>query len=189
MLDPIDISRLISEDPDIMIDSNMYQHFVDRTNRHRCAVKGFCNKILDYDGNRFDGLMQRAENHDKSKFEEPELEPYIYLTWDYKCKDDGTSFDIADDIRDAIDNATKHHIITNPHHPECHCDNIDDELIDATKMSDVDIAEMVADWCAMSKEKDNSPRDWANKNINVKWKFTNPQNDLIYELIDAIWAD
>ena len=63
-----------------------------------------------------------------------------------------------------------------------------EEMIDATKMPDLDIAEMVADWCAVSEERGNTPKSWADKNVNVRWKFTDEQSDLIYEIIDAVWG-
>ena len=60
-------------------------------------------------------------------------------------------------------------------------------MIDATKMTELDLGEMVSDWLAMSDEKNSNPKDWADKNVNVRWKFTDDQNDLIYELIDAVF--
>jgi len=61
------------------------------------------------------------------------------------------------------------------------------KIIDATKMKDLDIAEMVADWLSMSEEKNSKPKGWADKNVNVRWKFTDEQKDLIYEIIDGVW--
>lgn len=49
-------------------------------------------------------------------------------------------------------------------------------MIDGTKMWEVDIAEMIADWLAMSEEKNSDPYEWAKKNINVRWKFTRRTN-------------
>jgi hypothetical protein len=46
---------------------------------------------------------------------------------------------------------------------------------------------MVADWASVSEERGNSPKSWAKKNVNVRWKFNKKQEDLIYELIDVIW--
>ncbi len=40
---------------------------------------------------------------------------------------------------------------------------------------------------AMSEEKGGTPKNWADKNVNVRWKFTDKQKDLIYELIEKIW--
>ena len=54
-------------------------------------------------------------------------------------------------------------------------------------MIDDDIKEMVADWCAMSEEKGNTPKEWADKVVNKRWKFTSEQTKLIYTLIDKCW--
>jgi hypothetical protein len=51
-------------------------------------------------------------------------------------------------------------------------------------MPNMDIAEMAADWMAMSEEKGTEPKDWADKNVNVRWNFTPKQVDLIYELLE-----
>ena len=44
-----------------------------------------------------------------------------------------------------------------------------------------------ADWMAMSEEKGTDPNDWAKNNINVRWKFTDEQEDMIYALIKDFW--
>lgn len=56
-------------------------------------------------------------------------------------------------------------------------------------MPEMDLAEMVCDWAAMSKEFGDSLKGWADKNINKKWKFNKRQNKIIYELIDYIEGD
>lgn len=56
-----------------------------------------------------------------------------------------------------------------------------------TGMPDLDVAEMCADWMAMSKELGGTPKDWADKNVNVRWKFTEAQKKLIYEIIGECW--
>lgn len=38
----------------------------------------------------------------------------------------------------------------------------------------------------MGEEKGNTVRSWADKNVNVRWKFTEDQVNLIYELIDFL---
>lgn len=91
-----------------------------------------------------------------------------------------------------MNESTQHHVLNNSHHPEFHSDkrvgviNRSDrdkppsEIIDATKMPDIDIGEMCADWFSMSEEKKSNPKDWADKNVNKRWKFTDEQKDLIY---------
>lgn len=62
-------------------------------------------------------------------------------------------------------------------------DGIPDKMVDATKMPDLYVCEMVADWLAMSEEKGTKAQDWADKNVGVRWGFTDYQKSLIYELI------
>jgi len=180
--------------------NKMKSWFEERTNRHIKLVQDFCKKIEEYDPKKFKGLVEQAKDHDASKFEDPEVEPYIYVTWEYKCKDDGIKFEGPEGIKDKMNEATNHHVRHNKHHPESHCDSKDinlinrddrdkkpDKIVDATKMPDIDVAEMCADWFSMSVEKSSHPKDWADKNVNIRWKFNDKQKDLIYELIEKIW--
>ena len=189
----------IAEKPDNW--DKMLDWFEKRTKDHIERVQKFCKKIEDYDPERFDGLIERGKTHDDSKFESPERDPYVYISWQYKCKDDGVDFEPPKDIDDLMNKATEHHIKdrSNRHHPEASCEKEVDlinrkdrdlppsEMIDATKMTDLDLAEMAADWMSMSEEKGGKPQDWAKKNVNVRWKFTDEQEDLIYELLNKIF--
>jgi hypothetical protein len=175
----------------------MKNFFDKRTAKHINLVQKYAKKIADTNP-KFSKIIEQASKHDSSKYEEPEYTPYLYITWDYKCKDEGKDFKIPDEIND--NDATIHHIKHNRHHPEFHDEESGDDSInrndrdatpekatDASKMTDIDIAEMVADWCAMSEEKGNSPKSWADKNINNRWNFSDKQSDLIYKLINDIW--
>lgn len=175
----------------------MKDFFDKRTRKHIDLVKKYAQKIADINPD-LSGVVEQASTHDDSKYEEPEHTPYLYITWDYKCKDEGKDFQIPDGIKD--NDATLHHIKHNRHHPEFHDegsgesslnrnnrDEAPERATDAFKMTDIDIAEMVADWCAMSEEKGNSPQSWADKNVNKRWNFNDKQVDLIYKLMDDIW--
>jgi len=178
----------------------MEDWFEERTKKHIDRVSKYCNLIADED-DRFEELRERAKIHDQSKFESPEREPYVYITWKYKCEDDDVDWEAPEGLDDEMNKATEHHVksASNRHHPEFHSekevdlinrkdrDKPPEEMIDATKMPDLDVAEMVADWCSMSEEKGGHPRDWAKKNVNVRWKFTEDQEDLIYELIGKVF--
>jgi len=176
----------------------MEEFFNKRTERHINLVRKYCDKIHNYYPDQFEGIIERGEEHDQSKYADPEVIPYIYITWDYRCKDLGIDPGISDEIHDEMNAASEHHVHNNRHHPEFFCnekstinredrDAVPDKIIDATEMDDLDIAEMVADWWAMSEEKgDKSPKAWADKNVNKRWKFTKEQKNLIYELIDAL---
>ena len=172
--------------------------FDKRTKRHISLVQKYCG-IIDKKFPEIKGIVARGTAHDASKYSKDELEPYVWLMWQYKCKDDGVDPKLPKGMQAQIDKATEHHILNNAHHPEFHQskktnllakgdrDGIPDESIDATQMSDLDIAEMVADWCAMSEERGNSPKDWADKVVNKRWRFTPEQTKLIYKLIGAAW--
>lgn len=179
----------------------MIDWYEQRTKKHISFVSEFCNKLAEKD-KRFSELKQRAKVHDDSKFEEPEMSAYIWTTWKYKCKDDKLDFedfDPPENIDDLMLEATIHHVVSNSHHPEYHAtdqenvinqenrDKPPEKMVDATKMPELDIAEMCCDWAAMSKERGGSPKDWAKKNVNVRWKFNKEQEDLIYEVLDLIW--
>jgi len=191
------IIRLAKDKPEDW--DKMLDWFEKRTKKHIERVQKYCKKIEDYDKDRFGGLVDRGEVHDQSKYESPERDSYVYITWKHKCEDDGVDFEPPEDIDDKMDKATHHHVKHNKHHPEASCDkevnliNREDrdkppeEMIDATKMTDLDIAEMAADWMAMSEEKGGKPQDWADKNVNVRWRFTDKQKDLIYELLDEVF--
>lgn len=177
----------------------MKEFFDARTKKHIDLVKKYCKKIHDLYGEEFSGIIERGESHDESKWHEPELIPYIYITWDYKCKREKVDFEIPEEIKAKMNDASEHHVNSNAHHPEYHSsakgkinredrDAVPDEIIDAIAMNRLDIAELVCDWCAMSEEKGNSPVDWADKNINTRWKFSDETKYLIYELINDIWS-
>ena len=59
----------------------MVKYFHERTNRHIELVRKYWDKIVEYDQDRFKELLKRKEIHDKSKFNNPEIEPYVYITW------------------------------------------------------------------------------------------------------------
>jgi len=175
----------------------MKDWFEQRTKKHIGRVQKYAKKIEDYD-KRYEGLSKQTEEHDKSKLEDDvEKIPYIFISWDYHCKDLGKDYTMPDGVKDKCNEATLHHVKVNKHHPECWAgdtanintkdrDAVPDQLVDATKMPDIYVAEMMADWLAMSEEKGSSVKDWADKNVNKRWKFTDEQKDIIYNLINAI---
>lgn len=179
----------------------MVQHYQKRTNKHINLVR----KYLDILSEKFPELNKndiesRKKKHDKSKFEQPENTPYVYITWKYRMKDEGKEFNVPQEVQDKMNEATVHHIISNSHHPEYWCgrktglinqknrDKPPEEIVDATKMPNEDIQQMCCDWSAVSEERGNSPLDWAKNNINIRWKFTKQQEDLIYKTLNKIWS-
>lgn len=80
--------------------------------------------------------------------------------------------------------AIQHHVLNNPHHPEYWAEDSDNSKpLDVSKMPEIYIVEMVADWQAMSEELGNTIRDWFNKVNNVRWHFSPDQEELINKLI------
>lgn len=176
--------------------NQMIDYFYKRTKNHIDLVKKYIDKIYLLNPTKYKGLLDRKEIHDQSKYKDPELEPYIFITWKYKCEKEGKSFEIPQKIQDLNHQATFYHIKNNRHHPEFHDPNVTDKnlnkkdrdevpqkITDGTNMSDIDIAEMVADWMAVSEERNSNPVEWANKNINTRWKFSDNQINQIYKLL------
>ncbi len=181
----------------------MKNFFNVRTNFHISLVEKYLQKIINSNlGNKLNKSILKNEIilHDKSKFIEPEYTPYLYITWNYKCKQEGTSFIFSDEMQVKMNNASEHHIKNNKHHPEywsnqntnlinkINRDKPPDEIINVTRMPLDYIACMCADWMAMSEELENSPIDWADKNVNIRWKFTKEQSDFIYKILNEIWG-
>lgn len=177
------------------VTDEMNDWFIKRTNKHIELVQKYAKMIEDYDS-EFNGLLERCKEHDASKFEDSERIPYIFITWRYKCKRDGKSFEISDSMKDKMLKSSLHHVKNNKHHPEYWSeestinredrDKPPEEMVDATSMDEISIAEMVADWKAVGFEMNNSAKEWADKNVNIRWKFTDKQKDLIYELIEVV---
>ena len=160
--------------------------FMKRTKKHVERVQNSAKKIVD-EYPEYKELLEQVKSHDDSKFEEPEMTPYIELTW--AKKDDPK----AESTKE-MDEATLHHIKNNKHHPEYHnkdkanisSTNRDEyiECIDASKMDDISVAEMVSDWQAMSEElQTNTSREWYNDVKDVRWSFSEEQDKLIDKLL------
>jgi transketolase len=164
----------------------MINYYQIRTIKHINRVKKWANKIVQQHPELKDLLIQ-IQTHDQSKFEQPELDPYIWLTWKYKCQDENVEFNIPERIKKLIKNAVTHHLQSNKHHPEYFASDPTEKPVNAEHMDDISIAEMIADWFAMSEEKKNNPKEWADKNIGTRWNFTDHQKKLIYKLIDTVW--
>ena len=179
--------------------ADMIRYFSVRTNYHIGEVLNNWRYLLNSEFK--DICLQHPDimNHDKSKFSEPEYTPYIYIGWYYKKKGEGVEYEYPEDMKQQVIDASTHHVLNNPHHPEYWdknlkpSDAINDkdrdkpsgELVDATTMPEWAIAEMCADWQSVATERGTtSTREWADNNVNVRWKFNENQVDLIYNLIN-----
>lgn len=195
-----------NEAKELTLKKRMENWYEERTNKHINLVKKYCEKIAD-NFEEFEELRKRAKVHDDSKFKSPEKSPYVFITWKYKCLDEGWDFEECnppEDMDKKMNEATKHHVLYNSHHPEYHLSEKDKKgdilnegnrdkppakALDVTAMPRLDIAEMCADWMAMSEERGNSPKSWADKNIGVRWEFNDDQKYLIYEILNEVWKD
>lgn len=188
---------------DKIVTKEMIDYFKYRTGYHLWCVHKWTNRILDLCDSRIDAkaMAEERDKHDEFKWFEPEYTPYLLITWQYKCKRDGVVFHIPEEIKEKMHEATFHHIKNHRHHPEfwddtvsLECLNKDDrdtpsagKMVNGTNMPMTYVAAMVADWCAMSEELGGHPKDWAKKNIGIRWQFSDKQTRLIYDLIDRVW--
>jgi len=173
----------------------MKEHFKYRTGYHLWCVRKWSDRIAALNDERIDRVLLDLErdDHDEGKWTAPEYEPYLYISWNYKCKREGVPFDLPQDIHIQMREATFHHVKRHKHHPECWDESATIDVlnpsdrdkpakpVDASKMPLTYVAAMVADWMAMSEELGGHPKDWADKNANVRWHFTFQQTQLIYE--------
>lgn len=158
-----------------MITQEMQKYFLKRTENHISLVK----KNLQYFINNWyypHGLKERANCHDKSKFEEPERTGYIYRTWKSYCVLNNIEFKFPEEI---IQESTNHHIKNNSHHPEFH--NHPDD------MTEMDMIEMVCDWTAMGEEfGEKSIKVFADKVLGSKYLFHDENIKKIYSYINLL---
>lgn len=170
----------------------MNEWFKSRTAKHIRLVREMIEKIIDKYP-EFSALRERGKQHDASKYQDPEKDAYVWISWMYKHKNTGKPFKYPAGVEEKAHEATEHHILNNPHHPEYHAGKSgiskkdrDSAVrkVDATSMPDLDVAEMVADWAAMSKELgEGSPRAWYEEKSKTRWKFSLKQKALIAKLL------
>lgn len=110
------------------------EDYIRDTEKHVRLVQTFLSTLIQE-------LEQRAEQHDASKFEEPEKSIFIKHTPALE----GISFGSEGykKHREKVREALTHHYAKNSHHPEHYPDGV-------RGMNLVDIVEMFADWMASS---------------------------------------
>lgn len=196
------------------IRDRMYEHHVRKVKRHVEHVAGFCDLIADEFYPRFKRLRERKLVHDQSKLTDwDELYPYMFLSWKSHCRKTGERFEDCnppEDWQEIVHQGTLRHVTNNRHHPEYHHvhkhgmsddiisrydrNAIPDRLVDATDMSDLDIAEMCADWCGVAQEMGTNVLDWMDANVyfgghqKARWYFTRSQRELIVEILHGVWS-
>jgi hypothetical protein len=91
-------------------------------------------------------LLERAEEHDQTKLESPEVEGFTEYTDKLaKCTYGSAEYHA---FRNSLKPALDHHYARNRHHPEFYKDGVSD-------MSLLDVIEMLMDWRAASTRHDN----------------------------------
>jgi hypothetical protein len=178
----------------------MEKHFKTRTDFHIGLVQKYLQKIQDMNLPGINNeILEQEKDHDSGKWKDPEHSPYLHVNWKYKMQNEGKKYEPPQEIKDKMDEATFHHITTHKHHPDYWDENITREslnsqdrdkpsgkIVDATKMPLSYVASMMADWAAMSEEKGTSLKDWINKNVNIRWKFSPQQVALIHKLESSL---
>lgn len=182
-----------------VLNGQMIAQFFERTERHRSLVAKYLRRAAPVFISPEDAVSL-GNGHDSSKYSYPELIPYVLINYSYWLKDAGMDTSVVSRFADQMNEATLHHIMNNPHHPEYwsktipdlnreNRDEIPDKIVDATKMERWAMVEMVADWCAMSEERGTGPFDWYNKNVGKRWEFTPDQCTIIHMMIVEMWDD
>lgn len=150
--------------------------FRKRTSLHIQRVRDNIYLWQDKHTEFFEELSTRALDHDKGKFFEPELTPYIWLTWENHCLINNISLKLDETIKYSIAHAISHHITKNRHHPEFYSN--------PDNMTKVDLIEMVCDWKAISQEMgEKSPIDYANRVLGKKFHFSPEKCEEIKKII------
>ncbi len=158
-----------------------------RNKGHVYGVQTFAKKI----GHNF-------PEHDADKFDSLYV-PYVLISMGYNpdFKDD---IELRKKENPEMDSfmrwASFSHVTNNSHHPEAwdiesatimEKSKENEQMIDATKMPEIDIIEMCCDWASVGAEKGNSPQSWFKLKNGKKWKFTQDQEKLIEKTLDDLW--
>lgn len=173
----------------------MIENYFSGTKKHLGDVFKFIDKIYALDNAKYAALPIRKLLYDLSKNMEPEFKAYTLLMW----KDEHPEFKLSSEMEDFVKRGIFHHWKNNRHHPEFHDGSLklsnvvglDDDIppnkvVNATDMTDLDLAEMVADWCALAGDNNMTPDTWAKNHIGKHFKFTPDQVNTIYSLIKKI---
>jgi hypothetical protein len=125
------------------MNDNKINYCLTETYKHVKKVQSNLNLFVS-------DLIKRGENHDNSKFEEPELS--IFASQTEKLKDCVYGSDEYKQLLVEVKPAIDHHYSKNRHHPEHWPNGIED-------MTLVDLLEMLADWkAATQRNKDGNIR-------------------------------
>jgi hypothetical protein len=134
------------------------------TMRHIEKVRNYINLVIS-------NLMKRAESHDQSKLESPEVELFTEYTPKLAACTYGSEEYNA--YKKEMSVALSHHYARNSHHPEHHKRGVND-------MTLLDLMEMLVDWKAASERHNDGN---INKSIEINGQRfeMSPQLILIFE--------
>lgn len=118
------------------------------TFRHIERVRNLLNSVISH-------LLVRAEQHDQSKLEQPEVGLFTEFTAKLATCTYGSPE--YEGYRKAMGPALAHHYAKNRHHPEHHKNGVDD-------MNLIDLIEMFVDWKAASERHNDGN---INKSIEI----------------------
>lgn len=154
----------------------MLDFFKKRTKEHINRVVKFMRQLEGFRDLTAEELKERAAAHDRDKYSKELVLPYIWVTEYHRVNNEGAVSEELQQQYDLASEATGKHVQQNRHHPETHESPED--------MTELDLAEMVADWSAMAEELgEGSARGWAEKNIGSKWEFSPEQTEFIFDAI------
>lgn len=144
--------------------SEQVNHCIAETYKHIKKVRSYLDRFIQE-------LLHRGENHDNSKFEEPELSIFAENT--SKLKDTEYGSEKYKQLLEEVKPAIVHHYSKNRHHPEHWVNGVND-------MTLIDLLEMLADWkAATERNKDGNIRK--SIEINAQKYNMSPQLKMIFE--------
>ncbi len=143
------------------------------------------------------------KGHDNTKFSEENIIGYILL----EKRNRNLNINFPKEVMEEIYKVTENHVFKENHHPEAWSVAEDkgsirksiidsrtnggkfnkENIIEIPYMPTTYIIEMCADWCAMSEEFNNSPFVWANKTLDIRWKFDDKTTNFIYDVLEEMW--
>lgn len=131
----------------------------NETRKHIANVVLFMNIIVIE-------LLKRAQNHDESKLESPELE--LFTIWTEKLAACTYGSETYKEFLEQLKPALEHHYANNRHHPEHYKNGVND-------MNLIDLVEMLVDWkSATLRHNDGNLR----KSIEINAKRFNIDSQL-----------
>ena len=188
---PLEIANLTEKYTKLLDDNPEWIEIANR--RNKAHVEGVQKFGMKLNGRKFEG-------HDKDKFYDLHI-PYMLITLGYN-KDVKDDLGMDEEMDRFLRWATYRHVISNPHHPEYwdkenakvnadvaykDRDKPRSVIIDATKMPNNYLDEMICDWASVGAERGNSPQSWLENGKDTKWKFTDEQLKYMFDQMEKIW--